>query len=860
MFPLPYSQLQAPLFSQPIGLPRMPPPPPPPPPPAAAAGNASSGGSLPLTPQHSLPGSPALSFQLHPHYLQQPQNLQHHHHFHRPTGMSPLLLSSGVIPSVSFPCLPQPQPLFAYPQTGGNNISSNNNNNSGSTSLPGSCHHSDRSRATTPSADSEGTSRLGARSLTQAKKPRRRQLDKSPLKQNLAAPSTGLNSAPQAAQGGPSLRRVVPRPKLFVHGNSGAASHTEQLPIRADVDSRIVGVPTKNSETIPAKEVGAGAEQTITSQAESSLCEAERSVPSEEKKMEGPTPQESLLSSLPPRRQAATPPASESTLPNLISTREMPIERPEQHRQQAATAQEIKDLDEHRIAQRVKQINFGKVTPGYRSYRTAVPQWRRQVHNPRHPETPDVRAPCSKRKWDQEVAAWRRSLHQWDGNPDPLLIVDPECNHFFTHHAEMSMDEYLRMTIKELEAIHADVSLNHGAAAAASSSIMTSQVKHHDCDRHGFCSTTAGETEVSTDAATGSGGSGAEEPPAVLMAGVVSSPQHHMTIPLQPLDEEHLASREDTPRWDFACAPFDYSPQAGPSHSAGRSHHHRPHSRSGSHSALSPIRPAAATASSSPSASLHRHTPVRTTISWSEASGADVPRVRIPINFHQGSRIRPLVLIMDGGIRDKVPIYEKLRATFQLEKLFVESCCQQDGSISNRHSSPAASSSGDVASDTASLKAAGLPTVIAVDSVEQVGRLLQQGRQHNMLLSLPKLTYRGELLHQKNHFFEQTDDIQREMMGFGIPTGTPQSHQQSLQRVQSGSSCGGFPSTPDRLTFRVTSADKHSVSFSPSMSAVKVNATPNTFCFPQGQTVRSTSAGVSGRDSAPTPIELVGEW
>jgi hypothetical protein len=263
--------------------------------------------------------------------------------------------------------------------------------------------------------------------------------------------------------------------------------------------------------------------------------------------------------------------------------------------------------------------------------------------------------------------------------------------------------------------------------------------------------------------------------------------------------------------------------------------------------------------------------------------GLDVPRVRIPVNFYQGTRIRPLVLVMDGSASDPLPIFAKLQKTFDLEKLLLEggpaageantSCSSSLTTPSHLASSPADSASSSLSSQAAvGCTANGTRSI---NTVEQVARLLRQGRQHNMVLYVPKLSYRGELLVQQEHFFEQTDDIQREMTMASASspgsarTWTPHGQhaafgpqQQQLRphsasfRASSVCSSGLFPSTPDRLTFRIASAEKyhHALSQSPTaMSAVRVNASPNTFCFLQGG---GSAAGAGGRDSALTPFDL----
>lgn len=370
------------------------------------------------------------------------------------------------------------------------------------------------------------------------------------------------------------------------------------------------------------------------------------------------------------------------------------------------------------------------------------------------------------------------------------------------------------------------------------------------------------------------------------------------------LDEATLFVRGETPKWELACAPFDFAAVQPKGHgnngSSGGSHHHAHHpgasGRSGSQQlALSPIRPLAA--------SGHHHqqqrsstTPVRANISWSELRGTDVPRVRIPVNFYQGVRIRPLVLVMDGGAHDPLPIYEKLRATFELDQLFLDGMSADFTLASTSAAALSSASSADVATATATPKSAhhpadssasgGGPT--AINTVERVAWLLQHGRQHDVVLSVPKLTYRGELVHRRTqNFFEQADDIRREFVSQSPTTGpaatsTRGSPGASLAAAAAGGSgqhmwmllssgagydlsgallptiasphqlpgsgmgCGVpgvssvLPDTPDhQLMFRIGSATelKHGGVFTPSsaasMSAGKVNATPFSFCFQQ---------------------------
>jgi hypothetical protein len=71
----------------------------------------------------------------------------------------------------------------------------------------------------------------------------------------------------------------------------------------------------------------------------------------------------------------------------------------------------ISPLDEQRLAQRQKQIDYGYRTVGYLRYRLLVAKDHRK---PDHPRTPKKSQGCSKRSWDGQLKKWRRDLHLWD--------------------------------------------------------------------------------------------------------------------------------------------------------------------------------------------------------------------------------------------------------------------------------------------------------------------------------------------------------------------------------------------------------------------------------------------------------------
>eukprot|EP00887_Chlorella_sp_A99_P005719 scaffold1.g5719.t1 len=72
---------------------------------------------------------------------------------------------------------------------------------------------------------------------------------------------------------------------------------------------------------------------------------------------------------------------------------------------------EARETDPHRLAQRQKQIDWGKNTLGYQRYRAAVPKHERSR---RDAATPDIHQACSKRAFDGQIRKWRRALHSWD--------------------------------------------------------------------------------------------------------------------------------------------------------------------------------------------------------------------------------------------------------------------------------------------------------------------------------------------------------------------------------------------------------------------------------------------------------------
>lgn len=76
------------------------------------------------------------------------------------------------------------------------------------------------------------------------------------------------------------------------------------------------------------------------------------------------------------------------------------------------TLADEKETDPHRLAQRQKQIDYGKNTIGYDRYCAQVP--RRQRRSGKHPMTPDKTMRIGKKVFDGIVRKWRQALHKYD--------------------------------------------------------------------------------------------------------------------------------------------------------------------------------------------------------------------------------------------------------------------------------------------------------------------------------------------------------------------------------------------------------------------------------------------------------------
>lgn len=65
--------------------------------------------------------------------------------------------------------------------------------------------------------------------------------------------------------------------------------------------------------------------------------------------------------------------------------------------------------ERHRVAQREKQLSYGRATLGYALYMADENRDQRDRVYP-----PSPHAPCSKRAWDGLLRQWRKYLHEWD--------------------------------------------------------------------------------------------------------------------------------------------------------------------------------------------------------------------------------------------------------------------------------------------------------------------------------------------------------------------------------------------------------------------------------------------------------------
>ncbi|KAK1946469.1 Histone RNA hairpin-binding protein [Phytophthora citrophthora] len=82
-----------------------------------------------------------------------------------------------------------------------------------------------------------------------------------------------------------------------------------------------------------------------------------------------------------------------------------------------------KETDPHRLAQRQKQIDYGKNTIGYDLYCAKVPRHQRRPR--KHPMTPDKTMRIGKKGFDAIIRKWRQALHEYDP-PELAQVVKTE--------------------------------------------------------------------------------------------------------------------------------------------------------------------------------------------------------------------------------------------------------------------------------------------------------------------------------------------------------------------------------------------------------------------------------------------------
>jgi len=110
-----------------------------------------------------------------------------------------------------------------------------------------------------------------------------------------------------------------------------------------------------------------------------------------------------------------TPPSKPLLSPRSSETTEKSPFRNSKTPQKSPRNRPVSPLDDQRLIQRQKQIDYGYRTVGYLRYRLLVPK---ESRKPDHPRTPKKAQGCSKRSWDGQLKKWRRDLHLWD--PDNL--------------------------------------------------------------------------------------------------------------------------------------------------------------------------------------------------------------------------------------------------------------------------------------------------------------------------------------------------------------------------------------------------------------------------------------------------------
>eukprot|EP01062_Namystynia_karyoxenos_P016356 TRINITY_DN15960_c0_g1_i1.p2 TRINITY_DN15960_c0_g1~~TRINITY_DN15960_c0_g1_i1.p2 ORF type:complete len:440 (+),score=116.20 TRINITY_DN15960_c0_g1_i1:145-1464(+) len=117
---------------------------------------------------------------------------------------------------------------------------------------------------------------------------------------------------------------------------------------------------------------------------------------------------------------AAGPPPSQGPVPRMQPPMAWPVAAGTRRTVRVRRGEMGVDpiTDAHRINQRQKQINLGRMTEGFKNYMRLIEMG---VQIPEHMEctVPNPSQRCSKRAWDAMVRSWRRTLHSFD---DPALM------------------------------------------------------------------------------------------------------------------------------------------------------------------------------------------------------------------------------------------------------------------------------------------------------------------------------------------------------------------------------------------------------------------------------------------------------
>jgi len=147
------------------------------------------------------------------------------------------------------------------------------------------------------------------------------------------------------------------------------------------------------------------------------------------------------------------PPKTPTSKP-LLSPRNQDISDKSPYRnsktpQKSPRNRPVSPLDDQRLIQRQKQIDYGYRTVGYLRYRLLVPK---EARKPEHPRTPKKAQGCSKRSWDGQLKKWRRDLHLWD--PDNLeafraLLNSDVVENFVAQYPEL--EEVVRAVREKLD-------------------------------------------------------------------------------------------------------------------------------------------------------------------------------------------------------------------------------------------------------------------------------------------------------------------------------------------------------------------------------------------------------------------------